>query len=58
MKMRQAILLLLLLSIVGIGSVYLNDYQDRDIIVLKNGNVITADEIWKSGNVIHYKIDD
>jgi serine/threonine protein kinase len=58
MKMRQAILLLLLLIIVGIGSVYLNDYQDRDIIVLKNGTVITADEIWKSGNVILYKIND
>ena len=58
MKMRQALLLLLLLLLVGIGSVYFNDYQDRDIIVLKNGTVITVDEIWKSGNVILYKIAD
>ena len=58
MKMRQAILLLLLLLMVGFGSVYLNDYQQRDIIVLKDGTVITADEIWKSGKVILYKIND
>ncbi len=58
MKLRQALLLLLLLLLVGIGSVYFNDYQDRDIIVLKNGTVITVDEIWKSGNVILYKIAD
>ena len=58
MKMRQALLLLLLLLLIGVGSVYFNDYQDRDIIVLKNGSVITVDEIWKSDNVILYKIDD
>ena len=55
--MRHAILLLLLLT-VGIGSVYLDDYQDRNIVVLKNGTVITVDEIWKSGRFILYKIDD
>jgi len=57
MKMRHAILLLLLLMF-GIGAVYLNGYMDRNVVVLKNGTVITADEIWKSGNVILYKIDD
>jgi serine/threonine protein kinase len=58
MKTRRALLLLLLLLLVGVGSVYFNDYQDRNIIVLKNGSVITVDEIWKSGNVILYKIND
>jgi serine/threonine protein kinase len=57
MKMRHAILFLLLL-LVGIGAVYLNDYQDRNLVVLKNGTVITVDEIWKSGRFILYKIDD
>ena len=57
MKMRHAIILLLLLM-VGISSVYLDDYQDRNIVVLKNGTVITVDEIWKSGRFILYKIDD
>jgi hypothetical protein len=57
MKMRHAIIVLLLLM-VGIGSVYLDDYQDRNIVVLKNGTVITVDEIWKSGRFILYKIDD
>ncbi len=58
MKVRQAILLLLLLLIVGIGAVYLNDYQDSNIVVLKNGTVITVDEIWKSGDFILYKVGD
>ena len=58
MKMRQAILLLLVLIIIGAGSVFLNDYQDRNLVVLKNGAVITADEIWKSGRFILYKIND
>jgi hypothetical protein len=57
MKMRHAILLLLLLIVVG-GAVYFDDYQDRNIVVLKDGTVITVDEIWKSGNFILYKIDD
>jgi serine/threonine protein kinase len=57
MKMRHAILSALLLMVI-IGSVYFNDYQDRNIVVLQNGTVITVDEIWKSGNFILYKIDD
>jgi serine/threonine protein kinase len=57
MKLRHAIILLLLLM-VGIGSFYLDDYQDRNIVVMKNGTVITVDEIWKSGRFILYKIDD
>ena len=58
MKMRQAILLLLVLIIIGAGTVFFNGYQDRNLVVLKNGAVISADEIWKSGNVILYKIND
>jgi serine/threonine protein kinase len=57
MKMRHAILLLLVVM-VGIGTVYLNDYEDRNIVVLKNGTVITVEEIWKSGRFLLYKIDD
>jgi len=57
MKMRHAILLLLLVMVV-IGSVYLNDYQDRNLVVLKNGTVLTVDEIWKSGRFLLYKIND
>ena len=57
MKMRHAILLLLLVM-AGIGIVYLDDYQDRTLVVLKNGTVITVDEIWKSGRFLLYKIDD
>ncbi len=57
MKMRHAILLVLLVM-VGIGTVYLDDYQDRNLVVLKNGTVIIVDEIWKSGRFLLYKIDD
>ena len=57
MKMRHVILLLLLVMVV-IGSVYLNDYQDRNLVVLKNGTVLTVDEIWKSGRFLLYKIND
>jgi hypothetical protein len=57
MKMRHAILLLLLVM-AGIGTVYLDNYQDRNLVVLKNGTVITVDEIWKSGRFLLYKIDD
>ena len=57
MKMRHAILLLLLLA-VAIGAFYFDDYQDRNIVVLKDGTVITVDQIWKSGKFILYKIDD
>ena len=57
MKMRRAFLLLLLLIVV-IGAFYINDYQDRNIVVMKDGTVITVDEIWKSGRFILYKIND
>jgi serine/threonine protein kinase len=57
MKMRQAILLLMLLIVVS-GAFYINDYQDRNIVVLKDGTVITVDQIWKSGKFILYKIND
>ena len=57
MKMRHVILLLLLVMVI-IGSVYLNDYQDRNLVVLKNGTVLTVDEIWKSGRFLLYKIND
>ena len=57
MKMRYVILLVLLLMVVS-GSVFFNDYQDSNIIVMKDGTVITVDEIWKSGNYILYKAHD
>jgi serine/threonine protein kinase len=57
MKMRHAILILLLVM-VAIGAVYLDDYQDRNLVVLKNGTVLTVDEIWKSGLFLLYKIND
>ncbi|MGW8302935.1 MAG: hypothetical protein ACWGNO_12740 [Desulfobacterales bacterium] len=57
MKMRHAILILLLVM-VAVGTVYLDDYQDRNLVVLKNGTVLTVDEIWKSGRFLLYKIND
>ena len=57
MKTRQAILLLLLV-LAGIGAFYANSYMDQNFVVLKNGTVITADEIWESGNVIFYEVEN
>lgn len=57
MKTRQAILLILLF-VVGIGAFYLHGYMDKSFVILKNGNVITADETWESLNVLFYEIDD
>jgi len=57
MKTRQVILLLLLFM-VGIGAFYLYGYMDQNLIVLKNGTVMTVAETWQSGDVIFYEIED
>ncbi len=57
MKTRQVILLFLLLM-VGVGAFFLNGYMDQEVVVLKNGNVMTVDETWDSGNAIFYEIDN
>jgi hypothetical protein len=57
MKTRQVILLLLLFM-VGIGAFYLYGYMDQNLIVLKNGTVMTVAETWESGDVIFYEIED
>ncbi|MEJ2101447.1 MAG: hypothetical protein P8X68_15935 [Desulfobacterales bacterium] len=57
MKKRPMILLALLL-LGGIAAFYANGYMDRNVIVLENGNVIFADQIWESGNVILYEVEN
>jgi len=57
MKTRQVILLLLLFM-VGIGAFYLYGYMDQNLIVLKNGTVMTVAETWESGDIIFYEIED
>ena len=57
MKKRPMILLALLL-LGGIAAFYANGYLDRNVIVLENGNVIFPDQIWESGNVILYEVED
>ena len=56
MKMRQLILLVMLLGIC-IGALFLNGYMKNDVVVMKNGIVITVQRTWDSGNVIFYQLD-
>ncbi len=55
MKKRPMFLLALLLF-GGIAVFYTNGYMDRSVVVLENGTVIFADQIWESGNVIFYEV--
>ena len=57
MKMRQAILLLLIL-IAGICAFFINGYMDKNVVVLKNGSVMTVDETWEDSGLVYYQIDD
>ena len=57
MKKRPTILLALLL-IGGIAAFYTNGYMDRSVVVLENGTVIFPDQIWESGNVIFYEVEN
>ena len=57
MKMRRAILLFLL-ALIGAGALFLNDYMENDVVVMKNGTVIIVHRTWDSGNVIFYLIDN
>jgi serine/threonine protein kinase len=57
MKKRPMILCALLLS-AGIAFFYVSDYMDRSAVVLKDGNVILADQTWQSGDMIFYEIEN
>jgi hypothetical protein len=55
MKKLPTILLALLLF-GGITAFYSSGYMERSVVVLENGAVIFADQIWESGNVILYEV--
>ena len=55
MKKLPTILLALLLF-GGITAFYSSGYMERSVVVLENGPVIFADQIWESGNVILYEV--
>ncbi len=55
MKKLPTILLALLLFS-GITAFYASGYMDRSVVVLENGTVIFADQMWESGNVILYEV--
>ena len=57
MKMRQAIILLFLL-LAGVGGFFLKGYMDTDVVVLKDGTVITVDRSWESDGFVYYEIGD
>ena len=57
MKMRQAVLLLLIL-IAGVSAFLIKGYMDKSIVVLKSGSVITADESWESDGLVYYQIEN
>jgi len=57
MKMRQAVLLLLIL-IAGVCAFFIKGYMDKNVIVLKSGSVITADETWESDGLVYYQIEN
>ena len=57
MKMRQAFLLSLIL-IAGGCAFFINGYMDKNVVVLKNGSVITVDETWEDSGLVYYQIDD
>jgi serine/threonine protein kinase len=57
MKKRQAIFLALLL-LAGIAAFYVKGYMDRSVVVLQNGTVIFTDQIWESGGVIFYEVEN
>ena len=55
---KHPMILLVLLLLGGIAAFYANDYMDRSVVVLENGTVIFVDQIWESGNVIFYKVEN
>ena len=57
MKLRQAIFLLFLL-IAGIGGFFLKGYMETDVVVLKDGTVITVDRTWESEGFVYYEKED
>ena len=57
MKMRQAVLLLFIL-IAGVCVFFIKGYMDKNIVVLKNGTVITVDETWEDNGLVYYQIDN
>ena len=57
MKLRQAIFILFLL-IAGIGGFFIKGYMETDVVVLKDGTVITVDRTWESEGFVYYEKED
>ncbi|MGD9056822.1 MAG: hypothetical protein PVJ41_00350 [Desulfobacterales bacterium] len=55
MKMRQVILAFLVVA-VGVAALFLNSYMKNDVVIMKNGTVISVNRTWDSGNAIFYQI--
>ena len=55
MKMRQVIIAFLLLAVAG-AVLFLNSYMKNDVVVMKNGTVISVNRTWDSGNAIFYQV--
>ena len=57
MKIRRAFLLLLIL-IAGVCAFFIKGYMDKNVVVLKNGSVMTVDETWEDNGLVYYQIDN
>ena len=53
---KPPMILLALLFFGAIAVFYVSGYMDRSVVVLENGTVVFADQIWESGSVILYEI--
>ncbi len=57
MKKKYFVYLLIVLFLI-VGYLFFNDMIKKNIIVLKDGNAISADETWQVGDNVFYKNKD
>ncbi|MBW2337383.1 MAG: hypothetical protein JRF47_11615 [Deltaproteobacteria bacterium] len=57
MKKKYFVSLLILLFLI-VGYLFFNDMIKKNIIVLKDGTAISADETWQVGDKVFYKNND
>ncbi|UCF94591.1 MAG: hypothetical protein JSW39_10660 [Desulfobacterales bacterium] len=55
MKKFFKIILGLLIILTITGAVVLRDFKDKQIVILKNGTTITAEETWETGDTVFYE---